>query len=62
MFQIGVHIVKSIFILHNFVLQQVKYDLTKFVEKEKKGPGDKNCGQSQYRFSERAKRVRDRFL
>jgi hypothetical protein len=36
------------------------HELTDFIGNEMTGLGDKTCGQSQYRFSERAKRVRER--
>jgi hypothetical protein len=58
----GIHIVKAICILHNFVLQQESNELTEFIKNEMTRPGDKYCGQSQYRFSERAKGAREVFL
>jgi hypothetical protein len=48
----GIHIVKAICILHSFVLQQESHQLTELIENEMAGPGNKNCGQSQCRFSE----------
>jgi hypothetical protein len=54
--------IKAICILHNSVIQHESDELTEFTENEMTGPGDENCGQSQYRFSEIAKIVRETFL
>jgi hypothetical protein len=51
----GIHIVKAICVRRKFV-----HELTKFIGNEMTWFGDKNRGQSQYRFSEIAKRVRER--
>jgi hypothetical protein len=58
----AIHIVKAICILHNFILEQESHELIELIENEMTGPDDKNYGQSQYRFSERAKRVRETLL
>jgi hypothetical protein len=54
----GIHIVKAIRIPHKFVHQPESHELTEFIENEMIGPGDENCGHSQYCFSARAKTVR----
>jgi hypothetical protein len=51
--------VDAIRILHFFLPQQDSYELLDFIEYEMGEPGDNNFGQSQYRFSKKARSLRN---